>query len=100
MTHEWHGVRGTVHRGVFVTEAELPGEELGPVSATIGRQNANLDQIKDRLAAGAAQQGANAVAGFQYGQRKHGPAELLNPFRWDTESWFGEGRAMKVPPAT
>jgi uncharacterized protein YbjQ (UPF0145 family) len=99
MTHEWHGVRGTLHHGVFITEGDLPGEELGTISATIGRQNANLNQIKDRLATEAEQKGANAVASLQYGQRKHGPAELMNPFRWDTETWFGEGRAMKVPPA-
>jgi hypothetical protein len=96
MTHEWHGVRGTLHQGVFVTEADLPGEELGPVSVTIGRQNANLDEVQKQLAHEAIRRGANAVTRFQYGQRKHGPVKLMNPFRWDTESWFGEGEAKRV----
>jgi hypothetical protein len=97
MTHEWHGVQGTLHQGVFVTEADLPGEGLGAISITIGRQNANLVEVKERLAYEAARRGANAVIGFQYGQRKHGPLQLVNPFRWDTESWFGEGEAKRVP---
>jgi hypothetical protein len=97
MTHEWHGVRGTVHDGVFVTESDLPGESLGSVSATIGRQNADLNQVKHKLAQEAAKRGGNAVALLQYGQRKHGPMKLMNPFRWDTESWFGQGEARRVP---
>lgn len=97
MTHEWHGVRGTVHSGVFITEGELPGESLGEVSVTIGRQNANLAEVKEKLAAEAARRGANAVARLRYGQQKHKPMQLLNPFRWDTESWAGSGEAMRVP---
>lgn len=100
MSHEWHGARGTLHHGVFVTEEELPGQSLGTVSATIGRQNANLAEVKEQVAAKAARQGANAVSRFKYGQKKHGPLELMNPFRWDTESWFGEGEAMIVPPSS
>lgn len=97
MTHEWHGVRGTVHAGVFVTEGDLPGESLGDISVAIGRQNANLVEVKEKLAAKAARRGANAVARFHYGQQKHGPGQLLNPFRWDTESWVGAGEAKRVP---
>jgi hypothetical protein len=96
--HEWHSVRGTVHRGVFITEQELPGEDLGLLSVAIGRQNADLSQIKERLAAQALARGANAIAQLSYGQRRHGPGQLINPFRWDTESWFGEGHAFLVPP--
>jgi hypothetical protein len=96
MTHEWHGARGTLHEGIFVTEGDLPGDSIGPVKVSIGRQNANLDEVKDRLARVAARQGANAVCNLRYGQRKHGPAKLINPFRWDTESWVGEGEAKRV----
>lgn len=96
MSHTWHGVRGTVHRGVFVTEGELPGHELGAVSVSIGRQNANLRDVKERIAREAESRGANAVANFTYGQKKHGPLQLINPVRWDTESWIGEGTAMSV----
>jgi hypothetical protein len=98
MTHEWHGARGTIHSGIFITEQELPGEDLGSLSVTIGRQNADLGQIKEQLAAEAIACGANAVAQLSYGQRKHGPGQLLNPLRWDTEMWFGEGQARRVPP--
>lgn len=97
MTHEWHGVRGTVHDGVFVTEGELPGENLGNITVAIGKQNANLTEVKERLASEAAKRGANAVAQLSYGQRKHGPVKLMNPLRWDTESWVGEGEAKRVP---
>lgn len=96
--HEWHGARGTVHRGVFITEQDLPGENLGLLSVTISRQNADLGEIKERLAAQALARGANAISRLSYGQRKHGPGQLINPFRWDTESWFGEGHALQVPP--
>lgn len=98
MTHEWHGACGTIHRGVFITEQDLPGDDLGFVSVTIGRQNADLGQIKELLAAQALSRGANAIAQLNYGQRKHSAGQLVNPFRWDTESWFGEGRAFLVPP--
>jgi hypothetical protein len=98
VTHEWHGARGTIHRGVFITEQELPGDDLGSLSVTIGRQNADLGQLKEHLATEALRRGANAVAVLSYGQRKHGPGQLMNPFRWDTESWFGEGQALRVPP--
>jgi hypothetical protein len=98
MIHEWHGARGTMHRGVFITEQELPGEDLGVLSVSIGRQNADLGQIKEQLAAKAVAQGANAIARLSYGQRKHGAGQLINPLRWDTESWFGEGQALRVPP--
>jgi hypothetical protein len=97
MTHEWHGVRGTVHQGVFVTEGNLPGESLGEVSVSIGRQNANLAEVKEKLAAEALKLGANAVANLRYGQRKHGPLQLVNPLRWDTEAWVGEGEAKQAP---
>lgn len=96
MTHEWHGTRGTLHRGVFITESDLPGESLGHISVAIGKQNANLVEVKEKLAAEATKRGANAVANLYYGQRKHGPGQLLNPFRWDTEAWVGEGEAKQV----
>jgi hypothetical protein len=96
MIHEWHGARGTMPQGVFVTESDLPGESLGPIVASIGLQNANLDQLKDRLAREGKRRGANAVVKITYGQQKHGALKLLNPFRWDTESWHGTGEAKRV----
>lgn len=96
MIHEWHGVRGTMHQGIFVTESDLPGEALGLIETSIGLQNANLDELKDRLAREAKRRGANAVVKIGYGQAKHGPLRLLNPFSWDTESWHGSGEAKRV----
>jgi hypothetical protein len=87
-----------VHKGIFFTEADLPGEDCGRVSVTINRQNADLAEVKERLARSASQRGANAVTVFSYGQKKHSAAKLMNPFVWDSESWFGEGQAKRVPP--
>jgi uncharacterized protein YbjQ (UPF0145 family) len=40
--------------------------------------------------------GANAIMNFKYGQKKHKTWELVLTFKWDTESWHGEGDAVKV----
>lgn len=94
---ERHGARGTVHEGVFFTESSLAaGERLGSVSVKIGKQNANLGQVKTKMAEQAKARGATAIAEFRYGQRKHGPIQLINPFRWDTEHWYGEGIAIRI----
>jgi hypothetical protein len=95
------GARGTIHDGIFFTEESIEGGEfLGEIDIRIGRQNANLGDVKQALARKAKQTGATAVANFRYGQRKHGPMQLLNPFRWDTESWYGEGKAVKIDLTT
>src|SRR3954465_12364032 len=96
MTHEWHGARGTLQDGVFITEADLPGTALGPVKVEISRQNSNLNEVKHRLALQASRLGANAISGFRYGQRRHSVLTYLNPLRWDTEGWYGQGEAKRV----
>lgn len=93
MEHRF-GVAGTEQDGVFFTEYSVGGQDLGPITVEISRQNSNLQEVKARLAAEARCRGANAVTGFKYGQRKHKTWQLALTLKWDTESWYGEGRAV------
>ena len=36
----------------------------------------------------------NAIINFKYGQRAHQWGEKAFTFKWDTESWYGEGDAV------
>lgn len=92
------GVHGLWHEGVFFTESpcnlyRLPGRV---VSAEISRQNADLRQIKTRLAMEVTKRGGNALVGFEYGQRSHSIWAQLFTFKWDTESWHGRGYAARL----
>ena len=40
--------------------------------------------------------GANAILAFKYGQRAHTWLEQLFSFKWDSESWYGEGLAVHL----
>jgi len=62
----------------------------------ISRQNSNLTEVKRELAREAADAGATVIANFRYGQRAHPWWELIFTFKWDTESWHGEGDALLV----
>jgi hypothetical protein len=91
------GVRGTVYDGVFFTEAHIPGTKvIRHLNVEISRQNADLSEVKQRLAAGAHDCDGTAIMNFRYGQKKHHSWELLFTFKWDTESWHGSGDAVKV----
>jgi hypothetical protein len=91
------GLRGNTFEGIFFSEqAPPPGaRRLGRVTVEISRQNSNLLEVKARLAQQARAKGANAVAGFVYGQRAHRGLRLLT-HRWDTESWHGGGEAVRL----
>ncbi len=90
------GVRGTVSDGVLFTEAQIPGATiLRHLHVEISRQNANLSQVKRRLPEEAHQCNSTVIMNFRYGQRKHQWWELVFTFKWDTESWHGEGDAVK-----
>ena len=94
MREDRHGVTGTLHEEVFFTEARLPDAKvLGPVKIEISRQNANLTMVKERMAAQARAFGATTIQGFRYGQRAHNWWQKAFSFKWDTESWYGEGEA-------
>ena len=86
------GVQGLVHNEIFFTEQRVPDVTIVQhIHSEISRQNSNLDEIKDELARQAKSVGGNAVINFKYGQKKHEWWELVFAFKWDTESWHGEG---------
>ena len=89
--------RANWHDGVmFLEGSPLDGTEmLGHVKVEISRQNSNLFEVKAELARRVRSQGGNALVNFRYGQRPHRGLKLL-AFKWDTESWFGEGEAALV----
>jgi Domain of unknown function (DUF4177) len=85
------GISGQVVNGVFLTEGAPPGGQfVRRVAVEISRQNSNPAQVQEQLADQARQAGANAVCNLRYGQRAHRGLALV-AFKWDTESWHGEG---------
>jgi hypothetical protein len=91
------GVRGTICDGVFFTENAIPSAPvLRHVHVEVSRQNADLTEVKTRLAQQAKTLGATAIVNFRYGQKKHEWWKLMFTFKWDTESWHGEGDAVKA----
>lgn len=93
------GVRGLTSDGVFFTEDAIAGANpIKRVSVEISRQNSNLTEVKSQMAREALAAGANAIMNFRYGQRKHSWLQLV-AFKWDTESWYGEGEAVRVNEA-
>jgi len=91
------GVKGSLCNDVFFTESAVSGAAvLRHLSVEISRQNANLTEVKQRLAEQARNLGATVVMNFRYGQKKHQWWELVFTFKWDTESWHGEGDAVKL----
>ena len=94
---ERHGVKGTIADDVFFTEDSVDGGRLATrIKVEVSRQNANLGQVKQKMAAQATAAGATVIANFRYGQRPHRGLRLLLP-KWDTESWYGEGDALTGP---
>ena len=93
------GVRGLTSDGVFFTEDSIPGAvPVKRISVEISRQNSNLNEVKSQMASEASAAGANAIMNFRYGQRKHNWWQLV-AFKWDTESWYGEGDAVRASEA-
>lgn len=91
------GVKGTIYDDVFFTERSITGiAPIKRIHVEISRQNSNLLEVKSQMAREAKSIGANAVMNFKYGQKKHNTWELLLSFKWDTESWHGEGDAVKI----
>ena len=91
-----NGARGTTVDGIFFTEQAISGASpIRHLHIEISLQNSNLAQVKSRLAADAAALGANAIMNFKYGQKVHHWSQLIS-FKWDTESWHGEGDAVRI----
>ena len=91
---ERFGQRGTVVDGVFFTEGPLPGEDRGSAAVTIGRQNSNLSEVKQRLVQQVLDRGGNALSDFEYGQA----GRKWWKIGWDEEQWYGSGRVRFVEP--
>jgi hypothetical protein len=82
--------------GIFFTEVAIPGAtRQRRISVEISRQNANLSDVKQRMAAEARAAGASAIMNFRYGQKAHAWWEVVFTLKWDTESWHGEGEAVQ-----
>lgn len=91
-----HGVKGNIFEDIFFTEESIAeANVIKNLSVEISRQNSNLNEIKKELAKQAKNIGATAIMNFKYGQRKHKTLELVFSFKWDTESWYGEGQAIE-----
>ena len=91
---ERHGVKGTVKDGIFFTESEIPrARVIKHLHVEISRQNATLAELKARMAEEVRACGGTVLMKFRYGQKKHHWTELF-AFKWDTESWHGEGDAV------
>ena len=91
------GVKGTVCDGVFFTEDAIPGAtRRRPLSVEISRQNANLGEVKRRLASAAKGIGTTTIQNFKYGQRAHRWWTHIFDLKWDSESWYGEGEAVVI----
>jgi hypothetical protein len=95
------GIRGTLFDGIFFTEDPALHCRLTKklLKVEISRQNASLQQVKKRLARLARDAGGNALVGFTYGQRSHSIWQQLFTFKWDTESWHGQGYAAAIDHA-
>ena len=92
------GVKGNMCDGVFFTENAVSGATvIRHLHVEISRQNADLGEVKQLLAGEARAIGATVLMNFRYGQKKHQWWELVFTFKWDTESWYGEGKAVQIP---
>ncbi len=80
---ERFGVSGSSMGGIFFVEGVIPGARaFEHIRIEIGKQNANLIQVKQEMAEKANKKGAVAVQSFRYGQMKKG--------------WYGEGDLVHV----
>jgi hypothetical protein len=99
---ELAGLQGVYFDGIFFTEDPAAGSRLSAqlLRVEISRQNSNLQQVKQRLAKKVREAGGNSLVGFRYGQRSHSIFAQVLTFKWDTESWYGEGYAARVGDRT
>ncbi len=99
MTLKRYGVTGSELDGIFFTEAaSIEGaRNLGEVKVKVGGQNKDIRAVKGELAKKVKTLSGNALVGFAYGQRGN---SWLDSFGWfDSEHWYGSGRAVIAPPA-
>jgi hypothetical protein len=78
---EKYGRKGTELKGVFFTEGQIAaGKSLGDASVSSDRQNISIEILKEKLAAQAIAQGANAVDNYKYVQK--GSVWSFSSTRW------------------
>lgn len=93
---ERFGVKGTICDDIFFTEGSIANsQQIEHIHVEISRQNSNLTEVKKELAKKVKSKGGNALCNFKYGQKKHQWWQLVFTFKWDTESWHGEGDVVK-----
>lgn len=94
---ERHGMKGFTQDDVFFTESSTDNVVvIRHLSTEVSRQNADLRQVRSRLAKAAHAANANCIMNFKYGQKKHSWWQLIFTIKWDTESWYGEGDAVQL----
>jgi len=88
------GLHGVYCDQVFFSEDPGPTFRISDrrVNVRIPGQNANLRQVKERLARVVVKKGGNALVGFRYGQK-------TNFLGWDKGNWYGEGYIARLPGA-
>ena len=94
---EKFGLKGTEKDSIFFSESS-PEQitTLKHIKVEISRQNANLAEVKIEMAKEAKLVNANAIVNFKYGQKAHSGWDKFISFKWDTESWHGEGDAVSL----
>jgi len=94
---EKYGVKGTICDDIFFTENSISNSTfIEHLNVEISRQNSNLSEVKKELARKVKAKGGNVLINFKYGQKKHQWWQLVFTFKWDTESWHGEGDVVKI----
>jgi uncharacterized protein YbjQ (UPF0145 family) len=86
----------SIHAGVLVSDTDLPGEVKGQVVVSVSKQNALPSDVKNKIALEAKKLGANAVANFETAQAGHHWLFTASLIKWDTESLYGVGNAVKI----
>lgn len=94
---EAFGTRGTHLDGIYFTESTIVGAKvLQHIHVEISRQNSTLTEVKKEMARQIKALSGTALMNFTYGQKKHEWWELVFTFKWDTESWHGDGDAVRM----
>jgi hypothetical protein len=87
---EKFGRKGTDVNGIFFTEGPIEvGEVLGLAEAISNKQNASLDELKEKLAIQVVNKGGNALDTFKYVQKG-------TVFSFSSTSWKATGRIIKA----
>ena len=78
---EKFGRKGTELKGIFFTEGQIASAKvISDASVSSDRQNISIEILKEKLAAQAIAQGANAVDNYKYVQK--GSVWSFSSTRW------------------